>query len=57
MKSGFCGCAIIFQKQSTARFNINKFYIVITWNLCVLYGSENKQQILYYTTLKVVVYD
>jgi hypothetical protein len=34
------------------RFNIQKLYIVITWNLCFLYGSRNKQQILPYTTLK-----
>ena len=34
----------------TTRFNIQKFYIVITWNLCVLYGSRKKQQILPYTT-------
>jgi len=38
--------------KPTARFNIQKFYVVITWNLCVLYGSRNKQQILPYKTLK-----
>jgi hypothetical protein len=27
-------------------YNITNFYIVITWDLCVLYGSRNKQQIL-----------
>ena len=35
----------------TTKFNIKKFYIVVTWNLCVLYGSRNKQQIFPYTTL------
>ena len=30
----------------TTRFNIQKLYIVITWNLCV-----NKQQVFPYTTL------
>jgi hypothetical protein len=29
----------------TTRFNNQQFYIVITWNLCALYGSRNKQQI------------
>ena len=28
----------------TARFNIQKFHIVIARNLCDLYGSRNKQQ-------------
>ena len=37
---------------STTKFNIQKFYIVIAWNLCVLYGSRNKKQILPYATLK-----
>ena len=36
----------------TTRFDIQKFYIVIKWNLRVLYGSRNKQQILPYTALK-----
>jgi len=36
----------------TTKFNIQKFYIVITWNLCVLYGSRNKQLILPFRTLK-----
>jgi hypothetical protein len=31
---------------------IKNFYIVITWDLCVLYGSLNKQQISPYATLK-----
>jgi len=30
----------------TTRFSIQKFYIVNTWNLCVVYGSRIKQQIL-----------
>jgi len=34
------------------RFNIKKFYIVIKWNMCVLYRSWNKQQILPNRTLK-----
>jgi hypothetical protein len=36
----------------TTSFDFQLFYIVITWNLCVLYGSQNKQQILPYVTLK-----
>ena len=36
----------------TTMFNIQKLYIMITWNLCVLYGSRNKQQILTYKTIK-----
>jgi hypothetical protein len=32
-------------------FNIQKFYIVATWNSCVLCGSENKQQIFPYASL------
>jgi hypothetical protein len=35
----------------TTRFNIQKFYMVLTLRLCVLYGSENKQRLLPYTTL------
>jgi hypothetical protein len=34
------------------RFNIKKFYVVLTLRLCVLYGSQNKQQLLPYKTLK-----
>jgi hypothetical protein len=30
----------------TTRFNIKKFYVVPTLRLCVLYGSQNKQQLL-----------
>jgi hypothetical protein len=30
------------------RFNIKKFYVVPTLRLCVLYGSQNKQQLLPY---------
>ena len=36
----------------TTKFNIKKSYIVITQNLCGLYGSQNKQQILTYTAFK-----
>ena len=32
-------------------FNTQKFYMVLTLLLCVLYGSQNKQQLLSYTTL------
>jgi hypothetical protein len=35
---------------STAGFNIQKFYVVPTLRLCVLYGSQNKQPLLPYTT-------
>jgi hypothetical protein len=36
----------------TSRFNIKKFYVVPTLRLCVLYGSQNKQQLLPYKTLR-----
>jgi hypothetical protein len=36
----------------TTRFNIKKFYMVPTLRLCVLYGSQNKQQLLPYKTLR-----
>jgi hypothetical protein len=36
----------------TIRFNIKKFYVVPTLRLCVLYGSQNKQQLLPYNTLR-----
>jgi hypothetical protein len=29
----------------TTRFNIKNFYVVPTLRLCVLYGSQNKQQL------------
>jgi hypothetical protein len=35
----------------TDRFNIKKFYVVPTLRLCVLCGSQNKQQLLPYTAL------
>ena len=35
-----------------SRFNIKKFYVVPTLHLCVLYGSQNKQQLLPYKTLR-----
>ena len=34
------------------RIDIQKFYIIIILNWCVLYGSRNKRKILPYTTLK-----
>jgi hypothetical protein len=34
----------------TTRFNIKKFYVVPTLRLCVLYGSQDKQQLLPYKT-------
>jgi hypothetical protein len=36
----------------TTRFNIKKFYVVPTLRLFVLYGSQNKQQLLPYKTLR-----
>jgi hypothetical protein len=36
----------------TTRFKIKKFQVVITLRLCVLYGSQNKQQLLPYKTLR-----
>jgi hypothetical protein len=36
----------------TTRFNIKTFYMVPTLRLCVLYGSQNKQQLLPYKTLR-----
>ena len=35
----------------TTSFDIHKFYIVITCDLCTLYGSQNKEQILTYAAL------
>jgi hypothetical protein len=35
----------------TIRFNIKKLYVVPTLRLCVLYGSQNKQQLVPYKTL------
>ena len=35
----------------TTRFKIKKFRILITSHLCVLYGSQNKEQLLPYTAL------
>jgi hypothetical protein len=32
-------------------FEIKKFCMLITLHLCVLYGSQNKQQLLPYTAL------
>jgi hypothetical protein len=36
----------------TLTLNIKKFYVVPTLRLCVLYGSQNKQQLLPYKTLR-----
>jgi hypothetical protein len=36
----------------TIKFNIKKFYVVPTLRLRVLYGSQNKQQLLPYKTLR-----
>jgi hypothetical protein len=36
----------------TARFSTKKFYVVPTLHLCVLYGSQNKQQLLPYKTVR-----
>jgi len=33
----------------TTRFNINKFYVVLTSHLCVLYSSQEKRRLLLYT--------
>jgi hypothetical protein len=41
---------ITFRNQAvtlrTARFNIQKFHMVLTQNLCVLYGSQKKTAII-----------
>jgi hypothetical protein len=34
------------------RLNIKKFCVVLALRLCVLYGSQNKQQLLPYRTLR-----
>jgi hypothetical protein len=36
----------------TTQFNFHKFHMVPTLLLCVLYGSQNKQQLLPYKTLR-----
>ena len=33
----------------TTRYNIKKICVLIALDLCVLYGSQNKQQLLPYT--------
>jgi len=38
----------------TTRFKNKKFGMILTLNLCVLYGSQNKQQLLPYTALRLV---
>jgi hypothetical protein len=43
---------LFFRAMSVWSFlNIKKFYVVPTLRLCVLYGSQNKQQLLPYKTL------
>jgi len=32
-----------FHTHTTTRFSIQKFYIVITLHLCILFGSQNEQ--------------
>jgi hypothetical protein len=36
----------------TTGFNIKKFYVMPTLRICVLYGSQNKQQLLPYKALR-----
>jgi hypothetical protein len=38
--------------KPSGNFNIKKFYVLPTLRLCVLYGSQNKQQLLPYKTLR-----
>jgi hypothetical protein len=45
----FSSLAVILH---TTRFNIKKSYVVPTLRLCVLYGSQNKQQLLPHKTLR-----
>jgi hypothetical protein len=51
-----CGIARTFQSLPvtlrTTMFDVQIFYTLITWNLCALYASRNKQKILSYVTLK-----
>jgi hypothetical protein len=48
--------ALTFQSLAvtlrTTRFNIKKFYVVLTLRLCVLYGSQNKEQLSPYKALR-----
>jgi hypothetical protein len=43
--------SLCFNLLRPTRFNIKKFYVVPTLRLCVLYGAQNKQQLLPYKTL------
>jgi hypothetical protein len=47
---------LTFSRQAvflcTTRCNIQKFYMLLTMYVCVLYGSQNKQQLLPYKTLR-----
>jgi len=43
-------CAITFQLDSTTRFIIQKFYVVLTLHSCVTYRSQSKQRYLLYAT-------
>jgi hypothetical protein len=40
----------------TTRSDIQKLYIVITWNVCVLYGSQKKQQIFLHNIKVLALY-
>ena len=44
-KSGFCACAITFQTQSTARFNVTVLYILDTLCVRVLCNSYNVHEL------------
>ena len=50
-----CEASLTFKSLAitlrTTMFKIKKFYMLITLHLCVLYGSQNKQQLLPYTAL------
>ena len=41
----------------TTMFKIKKFRMVMTLHLCVLCGSQNKQQLLPYTALTELFYN
>jgi hypothetical protein len=54
------GTSLTFQSLAitvrTIGFNIQKFYIVLTLRLRVLYGSHNKQRLLPYTALAYIFF-
>jgi hypothetical protein len=51
----YSSCGLTFQSHAnvlnTTRIITQKFYMVLTLRLCVLYGSHNKQRLLPYTAL------